>query len=98
MSTLLGHAGMLVALQVVLALIAIRILVIGAMDLRQSVNWPNLAQAVTRPILLDALPLILLSWLTIVDPTHIIMRAWYYVAAALIVIRTLQDLLRRVRS
>ncbi|WP_067932162.1 hypothetical protein [Alicyclobacillus kakegawensis] len=95
MSILLGDNAMLIAFEVVLALIALRILVTAALDLRGTVDWSEWARLVTRPMLTDALPLILLSWLTTVDPTHVVAQAWFYVAAALIVIRTLLELLRR---
>jgi hypothetical protein len=97
-SIILGHLGMLIALRVVLVLIAIRILAGIVTGLRGSVDWNGLARTVTRPLLIDVLPLILLSWLLAVDPTHIVVRVWYYVAAAVIAIRILMELINLVRK
>ncbi|MCL6549024.1 MAG: hypothetical protein K6T30_08955 [Alicyclobacillus sp.] len=92
MSIIAGHVGMEIAMWVVLGLIGLSVLLRLILNLRGSVKVADLAQLVTRPILLDILPLILLSWLRTIDPTHVVMIVWYYVAAVLIAIRALLDI------
>lgn len=86
------HSGMLMAMWIVLIAIGVDILVHLVTALRGRADLDDLAKAVTRPVLLDLLPLILLSLLTALDGTHILVLIWYYVAAVLIVIRTLLHL------
>lgn len=88
----MSHLGMLVAMWAVLILVGASILVQVLLALRGSVNFDNLATAVTRPLLVDVLPLLVLSWLTVVDSTQILVRIWYYVAAAFIAVRALMTL------
>ncbi|MBX5435736.1 MAG: hypothetical protein IRZ33_00805 [Alicyclobacillaceae bacterium] len=91
MSVIAGHIGMEIALWVVLGLIGLGVLLRLLQNLRGSVNVSDLVHLVTRPILHDVFPLILLSWLRTIDPTHVVMIVWYYLAAVLIVIRAIGD-------
>lgn len=97
MEMIAHHLGMLVSMWVVLIAIAVSIVVRIVTGLRTSTKIAELAEIVTRPILLDVLPLVLLSLITVLDPTHILVRIWYYVAAALIVLRELLLLGKKVK-
>lgn len=92
-----GHLGMLIAMWVVLIVIGCSIVARLLTAVRRSKQLGELAEAVTRPLLLDVLPLILLSLLTVIDPTHVLIRIWYYLAAVLIIVRQLMLLGRMLK-
>ncbi len=92
------HLGMLIAMWIVLIAIGCTIVVRVLQGLRRSTNIGELAEAVTRPMVFDVLPLIILSLLTLIDPTGILIRIWYYVAAVLIVARQLMLLSGHIKS
>lgn len=87
-----SHEGMLIALWVVLIAIGLEIAVYLVSCLRGKADIEEMAKVVTRPVLFDLVPLIILSMLTAIDGTHILILIWYYVAAVLIVIRALLHL------
>ena len=92
MVVILHHQIMLIALWVVLCAIALSIVVRILTNLRGTVNFAALAESVTRPLLMDVLPLLILSWLTRFDPTHVVVLVWYYVVAVLIILKVLSNL------
>ncbi|OFW75250.1 MAG: hypothetical protein A2201_09490 [Alicyclobacillus sp. RIFOXYA1_FULL_53_8] len=87
MGVIASHLGMLVALWVVLILLGLSIVVRVVTGLKGTLVLADLATAVTRPLLVDVLPLILLALLMGIDGTHTLVRIWYYVAAVLIALR-----------
>ncbi|QSO51970.1 hypothetical protein JZ785_24945 [Alicyclobacillus curvatus] len=91
------HEGMLIAMWVVMIAIGLEILITLAVGLRGKANISEMAQVVTRPVLFDLIPLIVLSWLTVLDDTHILVLIWYYVAAVLIIVRVLLALSNQLR-
>jgi Na+/phosphate symporter len=98
MSIILASLGMKVALWIVMILVGLTVLANLASSLRGSTSIGDLASHVTRPVLFDLLPLILLAILTQADPTGVLVLIAYYLAALLIALnRLLQlgDLLRR---
>lgn len=92
-----SHLGMLYTMWVVLIVVAIAILAQLVKQLHDSANWEQISEMVTRPMLYDILPLLILSWLTATDPTGILLRIWYYVAAVTIIIRSLIAISKFVR-
>jgi hypothetical protein len=92
LSIIAAHTPMLIALWVVLILIGLTIVARLLLGLRNSIAVSDLATAVTRPLLLDVLPLLIASWLTTIDPTHVLIPIWYYVIAVVISIRQLMEL------
>ncbi|MBX6351950.1 MAG: hypothetical protein IRZ10_01345 [Thermoflavifilum sp.] len=98
MSIILASLGMKVALWIVMILVGLTILAHLIRGLRGSKAMGELAECITRPVLLDLLPLLLLALLTRADPTHVLVLIWYYLAALFIALhRLLQlgELLRR---
>lgn len=97
MGILQSHPGLLISMWVVMALVGLTIIgkLIG--QLRMTSDWEAIARIITRPVLTDLFPLILLSWLTVLDSTHILIRIWFYAAAVAIVIRSLLELGRLIR-
>lgn len=93
-----SHLGMLIAMWVVLILIGLGIVIRLVVGLRGSVTMTDLATTITRPILLDVLPLILLAMLTAIDGTGILMRIWYYAAAVVIILRELMNIARALKA
>ena len=93
-----SHLGMLVAMWIVLILIGLAIVVRLVVGLRGSVSLSDLATTVTRPLLVDVLPLLILAVLTGIDGTHILMRIWYYAAAVLIVLRELMTIAAALKT
>lgn len=93
-----SHLGMLVAMWIVLILIGLAIVVRLVVGLRGSVSLSDLATTVTRPLLVDVLPLLILAVLTGIDGTHILMRIWYYAAAVLIVLRELMNIAAALKT
>ncbi|QSO46768.1 hypothetical protein [Alicyclobacillus mengziensis] len=91
------HEGMLIAMWVVMIAIGLEIVVALAMGLRGKANMREMAEVVTRPVLFDLFPLIILSILTMLDGTHILVLIWFYVAAVLIIIRVLLALSTHLR-
>jgi len=98
MGLIAAHNAMLVCLWIVLALVGLTIVAKTVTGLRGKLNLAQLAETLTRPILLDIFPLILLSWLTAIDGTHILMLIWYFAAALVIAVRTLMELLQLLRK
>ncbi|KPV39909.1 hypothetical protein [Alicyclobacillus ferrooxydans] len=92
-----SHEGMLVAMWVVMVAIGLEIVVYLATRLRRKADIGEMAEAVTRPVLFDIFPLIILSMLRAIDGTHILLLIWYYVAAVLIIIRALLRLSANLR-
>lgn len=93
-----GNPSMLLAMQVVLVLIGLTIVVRMVMSLRTGVNVSDLAGYVLNPVLYEIFPLILISLLTIFDPTKVLVMIAYYLAALLIAIRALLELAGLVKS
>ncbi|WP_067619040.1 hypothetical protein [Alicyclobacillus acidiphilus] len=93
-----SHVGLLYSMRIVLIAVALTVIANLITQLRGSINWTAVAESVTRPILVDILPLILLSWLTALDPTGVLIRIWYYVAAAVILIRSIVTLVNYLRK
>jgi len=98
LSVIAGNSGMELAMWVVLIATGLGILVRLLTSLRGKTDIDKLATAVTRPVLVDILPLIILSWLTVLDGTHFLMLIWYYVAAVLVIIRVLMQLASMLRK
>lgn len=92
LSIILAHAAMLLAFQVVLVLVGLTMVVKIVSQLRTSKQLETLADIVTRPVLLEVFPLILISLLSAVTGAHVIVLIFYYLAALLIVIRSLLEL------
>lgn len=98
LTVIANHLGMLIAMWVVLILLGLGILIRLVVGLRGSVTMTDLATTITRPLLLDVLPVILLAWLTTIDNTGILLRIWYYAAAVVIVLRELLSLARSLKA
>lgn len=98
LTVIANHLGILIAMWVVLILLGLGILIRLVVGLRGSVTMTDLATTITRPLLLDVLPLILLAWLTTIDNTGILLRIWYYAAAVVIVLRELLSLARSLKA
>lgn len=98
MGMIAGHFAMLIFMWIVLGLIGLNILVQLITKLRGSSDLGELATLVTRPMLLDILPLIILAMLTALPNFHIVMLIWYFVAAVLIAIRSFIQLGRSIKS
>ncbi|MDQ0191139.1 hypothetical protein JI721_03275 [Alicyclobacillus cycloheptanicus] len=98
LSIIASHTAMLIALWVVLILIGLTIVVRLLLGLRSSTAVADLATAVTRPLLVDVLPMLIVSWLTTIDPTHVLILIWYYVIAVVISVRQLLELGNIVRK
>jgi hypothetical protein len=98
LSIIASHTAMLIALWVVLILIGLTIVVRLLLGLRSSMAVADLATAVTRPLLVDVLPMLIVSWLTTIDPTHVLILIWYYVIAVVISVRQLLELGNIVRK
>lgn len=96
MSIIAGHVGLLIAMWVAMIAIGLVALARLAQALGSHAKAGELAEIVTRPLLLDALPLIILALLTTIDPTHVIALIWFYVAALIIVVRSLLQLVRKL--
>ncbi|MCL6453318.1 MAG: hypothetical protein K6T78_06750 [Alicyclobacillus sp.] len=92
-----SHPGMLIAMWVALVAVGVDILVRLINSLRGSLDAEQLAVAVTRPVLTDLFPLILLSVLSALRGTHLYILIWFYVAVVLIVIRVLVRLAKALR-
>lgn len=92
MGIIIHNLGMLVSMWIVLGLIALNALVGLIAQLRGKTNLGALSELVTRPILLDVFPLILIALLTRLPNFQLVMLIWYYVAAILIAIRSLMAL------
>ena len=97
MSIIASHSGLLVAMWIVLVAVGLQVAMHLVTNLRSKANFSHMANAVLAPMVSDILPLILLSWLITIDGTHILIRIWYYVGAALIVLRALVSLSRSLR-
>jgi hypothetical protein len=93
-----GHAGMLLALQVVLVIIGLNVLGRLLLSFKGSSGIDELAGLLTRPALYYVFPLIVISWLTVVDPTHLLVLIAYYLAALLIGIAELLSLIDIVKQ
>jgi hypothetical protein len=93
-----GHAGMLLAMQVVLIVIGLTIVGRLLLCLKGSCNIEELAAHVTRPVLSYVFPLIVISWLTVVDTTHLLVLIAYYLAALLIAVAELMNLLDMLKQ
>lgn len=96
MSIIAGHTGLLIAMWVAMVAIGLVALIRLVQGLGAHAKADMLAETVTRPLLLDALPLIILALLTTIDPTHLIALIWFYVAALLIVVRSLLQLIKKL--
>lgn len=92
LGVILSHAAMLLTFRVVLVVVGLTVVFQLISHIRKNENVGKLAEIVTRPVLVDIFPLILLSMLTAVDPTHVIVLIFYYLAALLIIIRALLEL------
>lgn len=92
MGVIAANQGLMITMWVVLVAIGLTALVNIARGLQGKFAVGEMADAVTRPMLLDVLPLIIIALLTKIDPTHVIVLIWYYVAAILIIIRNLLKL------
>ena len=91
------HFGMLVAAWVALGLLGLSILAKLAVSLQGGTQIGAVTDTVTRPVLMSAVPLIILSWLTMVDPTHIVAMFWYYLASVLIAVRSLLEIFQALK-
>lgn len=89
LSIIHAHVGLLYTMWIVLIATAVTIVAKLATHFHGTANWDEIGETVTRPMLTSILPLLILSWLTAIDPTGVLIRIWYYVAAAVIVIRAL---------
>lgn len=98
MAVIASHLGMLVAMWIVLILIGLAIVVQLVIGLRGSVSVADLATTLTRPLLVDVLPLIILALLTSIDGTFILIRIWYYAAAVVIVVRELMNIANALKT
>lgn len=92
------HDTMLLSLWIVLLLIGLTVAVKVVIGLRGKLNLGHVAETLTRPLLIDIFPLILLSWLAAIDPTHVLIFIWYFLAALFIALRTLVELVRLLRN
>ncbi|MFB5192458.1 hypothetical protein [Alicyclobacillus fastidiosus] len=92
LSIILSHASMLLAFQVVLIALGLNMIVKLVMNLRKSDQVSTLADVITRPVLTEVFPLIIISLLTMVDPTQVIVLIFYYLAALFIVVRALLEI------
>lgn len=93
-----SHPGMEIMMWIVLIAIGLDILLVLVQNLRGTANIDGLATAVTKPLLYDVLPLIILSWLVAIDGSGFLIRIWYYAAAVLIILRVLLNLSKLVRT
>jgi hypothetical protein len=98
MGILQSHLGMLISMWVVMILIGLTIVAKLISQLRTATDWDAIARAISRPVLTDLFPLILLSMLTTLDGTHILVRVWFYAVAVAIVIRSLVELGRNIKK
>lgn len=98
MSIIAASLAMKIALWVVLIAVGLEVLAQLYTGLRTRVGAASLATSVTRPLLVDVLPLLLLALLTRIDPSHFLILVWYYLAAALIAIRALQALSKLLQT
>lgn len=98
LSVITGNSGMELAMWIVLIATGLEILVRLLTGLRGTADVNRLATSVTRPLIVDILPLILLSWLTVLDGTNFLILIWYYVAAVVIIIRVLMQLASMLRK
>lgn len=98
MGIISDHLGMLVAMWVVLVSIGLTALIQVVRGIQGKVAVGTLVDDATRPILFDVLPLLVIAYLSHIDPTHIVAFIWYYVAAVLIVVRAVQNLLSEFRT
>jgi hypothetical protein len=92
LTVILANSTMLITFQVVLILLGLGAIANIVKSWNTSVDVSNLASFITRPVLTEVFPLILLSLLTAVDPTHFVVLIFYYLAALLIAIRILLEL------
>jgi hypothetical protein len=92
LSIIHGNFAMMVTMWIVLILVGLNILMQLLTALRGNANIDDLSTKVTRPVLMEVFPLIILSWLTVIDGTQILLLIWYYVAAVLIALRALMSL------
>ncbi|GMA51587.1 hypothetical protein GCM10025857_29440 [Alicyclobacillus contaminans] len=97
MGIIAGNMAMHITMLVVLALIGLNILVQVYTSLRGSADLTQLSNAFTQPVLYDVFPLILLSLLSTLDPSHFLVLIWYYAAAVLVAIKTMLQLARVLR-
>ncbi len=97
MGIIQSHLGMLISMWVVMILVGLTIIASLINQLRTKTDWDEIAKVFTRPVLMDLFPLILLSLLTTIDPTHILVRIFFYAAAVAIVIRSLLALGNAIR-
>ncbi|GMA61959.1 hypothetical protein NZD89_19745 [Alicyclobacillus fastidiosus] len=98
LSIILSNAAMLLAFQVVLIVLGLNMIVKLLMNLRKSEQVSTLADVITRPVLTDVFPLIIISLLTMVDPTHVIALIFYYLAALFVVVRALLELSKTLKK
>lgn len=86
-----SNLGMLIAMWVVLVLVGLTVLINLVAALRGPVTG-DLSEVMTKPVLQDIFPLIVLSWLTALDPTKVIVLIAWYVMALLIAVKALMKL------
>jgi hypothetical protein len=98
MEILHSHLGMLISMWVVMTLVGLTIIAKLIGQLRTATDWDAIARVISRPVLTDLFPLILLSMLTTLDGTHILVRIWFYAVAVAIVIRSLVALGRSIKK
>ncbi|GEO25018.1 hypothetical protein AAC03nite_08030 [Alicyclobacillus acidoterrestris] len=98
LSVLSAHAAMLLTFQIVLIVLGLTVVVNIVSNLWKGASLSGVGDIVTRPVLTGVFPLIIISLLTQVDPTHIIVLIFYYLAAVCIVIRALFELARSLRK
>lgn len=97
LSLILAHETTLLTFQVVLIVLGLNAVVKILMNLRNTTG-ESLVTALTRPVLMEIFPLILISLFAAVDPTHVIVWIFYYLTALAMVIKALLDLAGLLRK
>ncbi|WAH37212.1 hypothetical protein [Alicyclobacillus dauci] len=98
LGVILAHATMLLSFQVVLVLLGLTAIVKIVMKLLTHADFSEFAAYITQPVLHSVFPLIILSLLTAVDPTHFLVLIFYYLAALFIAIRSVLELASVLKS
>ncbi|MFX4301073.1 hypothetical protein ACOJUR_02165 [Alicyclobacillus tolerans] len=98
MNIILHHPAMLTMLWVFLVPIGLTVIFRIVNELRGKFDLEKVATLLTRPILMDIFPLLLLGLLMLADPTHVVILIWYFVAAIAIALRALVELVRQLRQ
>lgn len=92
LSVILSTPVMLLSFQVLLALMGLLAIARIVKELRGRTNFEELAAIITRPVLTRVFPVILLALLTAIDPTHVIVLVFFYLAELFIAVHTIIEL------